>query len=320
MALHELVWDHPLSRTADYAVRYLAAAKQAEQTYAFVPGQLFFNPETEKAASWVPPEVRLHEPWILIKRSMYHPLKAPIENFKNLQEFVGAPGPLGAMLVGGGIGGGLGYGAGWLASQLLPEEYVDKRRIRRLSAAAGAALGAMPGLYTGLLQYRQLGPQYGDSTFGDAGLSWTDYGPLKNPAMQKSSSDLQNEAGAFFGKTIPVDAFNKAVWQNVVVNPYGTKDAFGDNSQSLKTPPGVAAVASGVVGLASTLNDDARKVSPFEVGIAVAKSGLGGLAGGWALGKTLGALAGLSEGAQTVFQQTGLWGGMLSGAVSKLME
>jgi hypothetical protein len=315
MTLTELLLSHPLSRTASLAGEYKQAAMQASQQYAAIPGQLFFNPETSKIAHWVSKEARLHEPWIMIKRSMYHPLKQPLKTFSDLQSYVGGPSPLAAMLVGGGIGGGLGYGAGWLASQFMPEEYFDKRRVRNVAALAGAALGSFPGLYTGTLQYRPVAPG-AKETYGDYGLSWTDYGPLRS----KQANRQPNEAGSLFSKTIPVDAFNKAVWQNVVANPYGTKDAFGDNSQSLSTPPGVAAVATGVVGLASTLNDDSRKVSPFEIGLAVAKSGLGGLAGGWALGKTMGALAGLSDGAQTIFQRTGLWGGMLTGAVSKLME
>ena len=314
----------PLQKTAALAENYLDRACQAADLVAAMPGPVFWNPETDKVAAVLPVAERLSAPWILLKQSQYHPLQQPLKLFTDLQSYVGGPSPLAAMLVGSGIGGALVYGAGWLASRLLPKKHFNRNRLATTLGLAGAGLGAIPGLCTGLLTDRQV-PGVPELTYRDLGWNWTSYGPggekssAVNPVFVKAAEDNDNGTGLFFGQTVPVDAFNRTVWQNTMPNPYGTKDAFGTNEQSLHTPPPVAAVATGLVHMASTMNGGSPTVSPFEIGLAAARSGIGGLAGGWLLGKTIGALAGLSPAGQSVLQRTGLFGGILTGAVRKLM-
>ena len=133
-------------------------------------------------------------------------------------------------------------------------------------------------------------------------------------------------AGALFIPSIPVDAFNRTVWSDVIQtpNPFGTKSGWGDNSQQMHTPPGVAAAVSGLVAGAGAMRGQ-QVVSPWDVAQVAARAGvnagLGALAGaatGIVVGKTLGRLAGLTPVAQNYLRQSGAWGGALTNLVSTL--
>jgi hypothetical protein len=58
-----------------------------------------------------------------------------------------------------------------------------------------------------------------------------------------------------------------------------------------------------------------NRVSPWDIAIAATTYGMGGMTAG----KLLGPLAGLQPESQKTLQQTGMWGGLLTGAVKQLL-
>jgi len=242
--------------------------------------------------------------WLVVKQSVY----APVAGFRSLIEggerLLGGPTPLTNAIVGGVVGGGLGYGAGAIAESLAPEGWVEEGKLRRNLGLAGAGLGAAPGLWMGSGNMRSQDPNLG----GVQGL-------FKPHPFQKRSA-FGEDSGAAGLRSIPVDAFNRAVWNDVrnPGNAFGTRSPWGDNDQPLGTPPWVAAAATGLVAGTGAMTDQ-RSVTPWQVGIAAAKSGGKGLAAGYAVGKLFGVLDGLKTEKQQGLQQAGLWSGLLTGAV-----
>ncbi len=197
----------------------------------------------------------------------------------------------------------------------------------------------MPGLAWGGMQY--LGnPEKANSTLQDRGAGWFSpwpfvsppefskenpqpaVGPTESiaqiaPAMNKLASGLRPED--LVVPSIPVDAFNEIVWNDVTRprNPFGSKSPWGDNSQSLGTPPPVAAATSGLLMGAAAARGGAETVSPMDIALAAAVGGGKGLVAGLVLGKTLSVLAGLAPETQSMLQRTGLWGGALTSAVQR---
>lgn len=123
-----------------------------------------------------------------------------------------------------------------------------------------------------------------------------------------------------FMRSIPVDAFNAAVWNDVQAQPsrFGTKSPWGDNTQQLSTPPQAAAAVSGALSGAKALTGSTH-VSPWEIATAATAYGLSGLVGGMAAGKLLGAMAGLNPESQQQLQQSGMWAGLITGAAKQLL-
>jgi hypothetical protein len=156
-----------------------------------------------------------------------------------------------------------------------------------------------------------------------ASLALPDHTPVpKEACLEGELPDvLQKRADGgitgLFTPSIPVDAFNNAVWQDAIPNPYGTRSTFGDNSQRLGTPPQVAAVVTGLISGAGAARESSH-VSPMDVAMAAGAAAGKGWLGGLVLGKTLGALAGLPPEGQERLKQVGLFGGMLTGAVREL--
>jgi hypothetical protein len=120
-----------------------------------------------------------------------------------------------------------------------------------------------------------------------------------------------------FTPSIPVDAFNNAVWTDAWQNPFGSRSTFGDNSQQMRTSPQVAAAVSGLVSGAGAARNTSH-VSPWDVALAAGTAAGKGWLGGLVLGKTVGTLAGMSPEAQKGLQDVGLWGGLLTGAVNSV--
>lgn len=268
--------------------------------------------------------------WILIKTAEgeWAPLSKARELFTAAQKPLGGPGPLQTALVGGLLGGGLGYAGGALAENLAPGTF-RKGKLRRLAGMLGAGLGAAPGAYLSTMQFRQ-NPNGGSNA--DAGWSWTQYpqdvptAPMSvdsvlNPEFRKLAMDYPDtfgSGGSLGSSTVPVDAFNNAIWSDVNPNRFGTKSRWGNNEQSLGTPLPVAAAASGLVSGAAALTGNSEAVSPLAIGLAAAKGGAAGLVTGLMAGKALGALAGLTPQRQEQLQQAGLWGGILSAVMGKV--
>lgn len=262
-----------------------------------------WNPATKAARVGPPPA----DGWVPIKRAaLFGPA---VDAFDAGQRALGGPNPLASTIVGGLVGGGLGYAGGSLAEQLLPEQYFDRGRLRRTLGLLGAGVGAAPGL-----AWARANAKNPDDT-------GTGMGPWLSPwaGPGKAASAGENYAGNLYTPTIPRDAFNAAVWQDVLSPPsrFGTKSHWGDDEQSLGTPPPVAAAVSGIVSGAAAATGQ-RAVSPWQVASAAAATAGVGYLAGVAFGRTLGVMAGMTPDAQRGLQRTGLWGGMLMGALGKL--
>ena len=274
--------------------------------------------------------------WVLCKTAGI--FSAPARMWGDAQRMIGGVSPVASMITGGLMAGGVGYGGAAIAGRNLPEE--EQRELRRKWAMRAGILGALPGATWGATQY--LGnPDKLHSTLRDRGAGWFSSWPFNTPpelpqsnpppavgpantivdnnplAQTKLSAD---QTGASLGvPSIPVDAFNEVVWNDVnrPANPFGTKSPWGDNSQSLGTPAQVAATTSGLLAGASAARGGAEMVSPLDIAAAAAVGGGKGWLAGLVLGKTLSALAGLSPDTQRMLQQTGFWGGALTAAVQR---
>lgn len=238
--------------------------------------------------------------------------------FNRAQAMLGGPNAATTTLVGAGLGGLGGHVLGRTLDAalpaglgaILPDEYrreVERMRLTPLLTTAGAGLGAVPGLLRGTVALHN----------GKSPLSaypWTKVSAQFDAAV--------NETGGMFVPTIPVDAFNKAVWSDVhgPANPFGTKSRWGDNDQQMVTPPSAAMLASGLVTAAGAAKGQAW-VSPWDVAQVAARIAQGGLVGaatGMIVGRTLGALAGMSPEMQNQAKRTGLWAGALTGVAKTL--
>lgn len=218
------------------------------------------------------------------------------------QRLIGGPNGLTSAIVSGLLGSGLGYGSGWLMDQFLPEEHVDKGKLPLTGAAIGGGLGAVPGLWRYSAELRDK------------------YGSAGNPRFRKLAAAGGN-TGSLFLPTIPVDAFNRVVWNDVTArpNPFGTKSPWGSNEQQLGTPAYAAAATTGLLsGTAQAAGSP--YVSPWQVGAAAALGAGQGWLTGLAAGKVLGALAGLKPADQAALQQAGTWGGLITGVANTLFR
>lgn len=221
---------------------------------------------------------------------------------------LGGPNPLTKTLLGGLLMGGAGYGAGTLIESLFPERYVERGRLRKTLGLTGAAVGAAPGLLQGHFNNKADGQGFLQ------GMLTHDSAPLLKTA---------GEAGGFGIRSIPVDAFNRMVWRDVrkgvqtaETNPYGTKDPWGSNEESLHTPPAVGAATTGLMtGIQAQTGS--QIISPADLVRGIASAGVG-LAVANVAGRTLGALAGLSPTAQEKLQDVGVFGGLLTSLVPPL--
>jgi hypothetical protein len=296
-----------------------------------------------------PPPV---EGWVLVKAAQGYlaPIFAP---HRAAQAMIGGPNGLTSAIVSGLLGGGLGYGAGWLADQFLPEEHVNKGRLPMTLGLAGLGLGAAPGLWRWSAELRgknlppgdtgapppeplpphrpgiwesspppkltQLGPKEPLQPFGTTSPLDANGSKIAgvHPWMQKAAQ--QYGTGAMFLKTIPVDAFNQAVWGDVQhpASVFGTKSPWDSNDQPMYTPPYAAAAVSGLVsGTGQAVGSPV--VSPMQVAAAAAMGAGKGWLTGMAAGKILGALAGLKPSAQQQLQQAGTWAGLITGVANSL--
>lgn len=276
-------------------------------------------------------QLPLSERFLIVKRAAWRikDVAQPLSNgFHAMQAAIGGPNSLTTTLVGGALGAGAGYLGGRVLNAVVPraarallprkpfgatgpdrdEIFTDETNLAPLMMTAGAALGAAPGLVRGYTALRN----------GQSPLSA--YPWQLNPEFAKAAET----AGAMFVPSIPVDAFNRAIWNDAAPNPFGTKSRWGDNDQPLHTPPNVATLTSGLVAAAgASRNSD--MVSPWDIASVasnvMANGAMGavyGSAGGLLAGKVLGALAGLSPAAQEYAQQTGLWAGALTGVTKAL--
>lgn len=238
---------------------------------------------------------------------------------------LGAPTPLTSTLAGGLLGAGLGYGGGWLAEQLLPEDKFERGKLRRMTSLIGGIAGAVPGLWHGFDNMRA----HPDESMRWSPRAWLSSYPWTTPTartpqaaqnrfqpfleglervINKEAKTLDarwikyaDDVGGDLKYPIPVDQFNRVIW-----NDLSTAGGY--------TPPHLAAATTGLLQAASLSQGGANFVTPMDI----ARIGIGmgsGYMSGLAVGKTLGALAGLRPEAQQSLQQAGTWAGLLSNIV-----
>lgn len=273
---------------------------------------------------------------ILIKKGALFPAVGQAWNFANTA--LGGSRPLSNALVSGLALSGLGYGAGTLLENLFPERYVERGKLRKTLATAGALGGLGFGAANAYANARATNSPYwkGWITPNNAPVHGVNdnmhsvFVPHRQPTTMLADNDQtpadekyarQMESG-LLAPTIPVDAFNRVVWNDVskgsnMYNPYGTKSPWGDNSQPMHTPP---ALASATTGLVSGFGAMAGSpiISPATVISGLTSAGVG-LATAHLAGRTLGALAGLTPEAQNKLQDMGMWAGMLHAVIPPVL-
>lgn len=258
----------------------------------------------------------------------------------SLNRLWGGPNPLAATIGGGLLGAGAGYGLGWLGEKLLPDEYFAKGKLRRAGGLIGGLVGAAPGAMWGLNNFVNGPPEmsglhrlvsgYPMREEDKSGHATPDLPPEPNiyrGAFDKTSAfealqlaldpefkelnelwikyaDELSDSGLGLDLPIPVDRFNRVVWNDL-------------STAGGSTPPQIAAATTGVVQAASLSQGGVNWITPMDV----ARIGLGagsGYTSGLLVGKTLGVLAGLRPEAQKSLQQAGVWAGVLSNVLPKL--
>lgn len=301
----------------------------ADTSVFFHPGQGVLHAWT-KSADWSPPAAvqdcpALRQyPWLisselpadildyrLLKIAKTGYMKPVADAWQSAASLLGGTHPLATMLLGGLLTSGVGYAGGKLLDAVLPEEYFEKGVAPRALGILGGVLGAAPGAAYGALKYRN-SPTTG-LPFRQQGAGWTSTWPWAKKAGAGNTGNLML-------KTIPVDAFNRVIWNDVsaVPNPFGTKDRWGDNAQPMHTPAPVAAATTGLLSGTAALLGNVSHVSPFDVAMTAANTGLQGWTYGLTAGKVLGTLAGLKPEYQHKLQQAGIWGGLLTGTAKAL--
>lgn len=222
---------------------------------------------------------------------------------------LGGPSPLVGMLASGALGAGGGYLLGRGLEAWLPERAIGPGGIRRTTALLGGMAGATLPFYSGLVGMRH--PENADNPLAAWVRPNVMFGSVEKPASccpEKIAHELNlpapdpgfskaaEEAGGIFLRAIPVDDFNRVIMQ----------DPFA--------PLQVKATAAGIVEAASQSLGGYGLVSPFDIARTLANAGVGYLTG-VAIGKTLGALAGMTPQAQTVLQGTGAMAGVLRSVI-----
>ncbi len=267
-----------------------------------------------------------YDEWIRIKTAA--PLGFVGDAWGTANKAIGGPSPLTNAIVGGLLTGGLGYAGGAALEQLFPKRYLERGRLRKTLGLLGLGAGALPGVYKGDVYARN------DDTSLLQGMLTRDTAPVKQ-ALQRASDALamipinaafakaadyaggafDDAGGSMDVQSVPVDAFNRAVWNDVrkgvaaSQNPWGSKSSWGSNEQSLHTPSALGAATTGLMSGIGEMQGSSL-LSPRDVITGIASAGVG-LATANVAGRALSAMAGLTPGAQEQLQNLGLWAGML---------
>lgn len=238
---------------------------------------------------------------------------------------LGGPNPLTRTLTGAALGTAAGYGGGWLMEHLFPRKYLDRGRLRRNLAIMGGLLGGGAPAYLfarpqlaehGWAGWTKNSADRGESALADPvedaimhAVGLTDEGQDKQGFLAHALTTLAadgtrfepdalflkaaDSAGGAFLPRIPVDHWNQVMMR----------------SPSIPDP--VRAASAGLVNAASASHGGAKLVSPFDVGRIAMGMGSGAVSG-MLVGKTIGALAGLTPEAQDLVFKTGVGAGILT--------
>jgi hypothetical protein len=235
--------------------------------------------------------------------------------------------PLASTVASAVLGAGLGYGSGALADWWKGDsEYFDqplRRNWAILGGLGGAALGAAPGAANLIA-----GKNFNDPNIFRGSLSNEPLHPIydspKQNARAKKSEDL-----AFY--------FEKEGFLNTT--PFLMNSSFADSrNHPIQTRelgnvlsevhPRLAQATLGLTYGASRFPDPFAaqdEVSPHQMGMLglsmrAAGGGLKGYMTGYAAGKALGVLTGMSEKGQSLVRQGGLVAGVLQATVPKMFQ
>jgi hypothetical protein len=222
------------------------------------------------------------------------------------------PTPLSNAVVSGLLLGGLGYGAGTLAENIFPERFVERGSLRKPLGIAGLLAGAGVGAMNAGETYRQLSKFDPEQTYLKSWVTSnnTPIPPTPQPPSVKASMFGGESNTNLRAPVIKVDAFNRAIWADASTGYNQTGIIAGHTS------PPIAAATTGIInGIAAQSRSSI--ISPATVIHGLASAGVG-LATANLAGRTLGALAGLTPGAQEKIQDAGLWAGMLHAVIPPL--
>lgn len=212
----------------------------------------------------------------------------------------------------GGAALGAGAGFAWDAIEKWLKDEKSDEPISYFRPITLGILGALPGIGHGLSQsYGMRGPK--EERMQTGWFSPTphkvEYYPTDVPwhhAWTRSSHDLAKES-PFFKQWldkksefqaqnqtwINTDRFGRAIWEDPHTNfqnAYAVTNLLDNTAQQ----------------------NNSMFVSPVQIAGNLINAGIGS-ATGWAIGKTLGGLAGISPGAQQTIQNVGMWGGLMNG-------
>lgn len=285
-------------KIAEYAVKTLQKVSTLRQS-SNRPAVLY-DPDADVVHDAdTPPDGLGERPWVVIKQAAWT-IKDIWDPLLKLWHVKGTPftslygggTPLAATVAGGLLGAGGGYLGGKLLRRFLPDKYFDEEGLPRTMAVLGGLMGAAPGFVRGTTLASR--PDQGWS-------SWVAPDPLFNErsASTKFIKDARL-AGGYFDSVIPVDSFNRVIWQ--------------DPLSSVPLRSG----ASGLIEGASQLRGGSSFVSPSDVANIAVGAGTG-LMSGTVIGRVMGALAGLRPEAQEFLQQTGMWSGILRSALPSFL-
>ena len=296
LAIASVHWDPDSACIFIHTPAKLSARINTAYANTLNPGcQLIFTTTTPDAATT-----------ISIKRaSIAHGLG---DAWRGANKAFLGPTPLSNAIVSSLALGGLGYGVGTLAEQIFPDRYLERGRLRNPLAVAGVLAGAGIGAANAGETQRQLQKFYPDYGYW---RSWvTDNNtPIPPPAASEKTSQFAGSFTNLGAPTIPVDAFNRAVWADA-------SKGYDQTGIVEHTSPPIAAATTGLMrGFAAQARSPI--ISPATVITGLASAGVG-LATAHIAGRTIGALAGLSPGAQEKIQDVGLWAGMLHTVIPPL--
>jgi hypothetical protein len=205
------------------------------------------------------------------------------------------PSSLGQMLVLGGLGALAGNLGGRVVDHFVP---MDAGKASRLGTMIGGLAGMTPGILSALLNGQQGKSPFMESFYSTKESNFNfggfNAGNVNMGEQQVSNQSFNNQ----FFAPINVDVALNDIW----------------NDQRLKDVPlDIRAAASGLVTGAANRPDRVQN-SPFVTPLDITKMAVGmgsGMASGWLVGKTMGALFGTGQKTQELLKNTGLAAGLL---------
>lgn len=260
---------------------------------------------------------------VLDKEAALQPFVLARQGFNAAGKALGGPNALTTALLAGALTAGLGYGTGWVAERLMPEKYMRRGPLKRNLAIAGGLLGGLGAGYAygkpmvvnhgvrGLLMKAPSDKPYPEPPKGWGDLPIDSFDDEGAKLLESAASDLNV-------KFVPDELYKKA-FLNIAGTalPNFEKDEFNQMiSRDPYTPMTIRAGTMGLIEAASQSKGGTNLISPLDIARMAVGMGSGAVSG-LLVGRTLGALAGLTPEAQTGLQRAGIMAGLLTNIVPK---